>query len=155
MRECEPRRACGTLSGVADFPAAIRPSPLVGLLALAGGFVCVAVGAGTSGNLLSVSRDARGHATMPIWLVLVGVVLLLFGGWSLRAGRRRVVMHMRRVELRAELERRELPFWVCLRCHAFMPSCPIGACIECDSTVDCLEVGSERDRTSALTAMGS
>ncbi|MBC8073067.1 MAG: hypothetical protein IAG13_32390 [Deltaproteobacteria bacterium] len=140
---------------MADLPAALRPSPLAGLLALAAGFVCVAVGAVDVEELFTVSRDPRGHSTMPVVLLLTGIILLLFGGWSIRAGRSKVVMHMRRVELRAELERRELPFWVCLRCHHFMPSCPINACIECDSTVDCLEVASERDRTSALVAMGS
>jgi hypothetical protein len=140
---------------MADLPARLRPTPVVGLLALAAGFVCVAVGAVDVDEIFTVSRDPRGHSTMPVVLLLIGIILLLLGGWSIRAGRNKLVIHMRRVELRAELERRELPFWVCLRCHNFMPRCPINACIECDSTVDCLEVASERDRVSALTAMGS
>ena len=104
---------------------------------------------------LRVYRVGRyASLSIPIGWLLIALAMVVFGIWTIRNAPHRPRITTTPEQLRERIATKPVPFWVCLHCHSFMDVNLTGECLECHSRVDCLEVASEGDRRTALTALG-
>lgn len=120
-----------------------------------GGIVAMLLGAILVGA--AVYMWIAGHVVLlgSLGVGILGAVIVVMGIVGLRRGieRARKPPGMSLAALRSVVETQELGFWVCIRCRVLMPRNLSGDCLECGSKVDCLEVATDEDRRTALSAI--
>ena len=123
--------------------------------AIAGGLLTIVgfamFSSGGEGGVDRFGNAAGGPVHIAV--LMLGLVLVLIGVLAVRAAPSGPKQVMTRAEALAQLASHPLPFWICARCHAVMERNFGTGCTECGSTVDCLEVSTETDRTTATSAM--
>jgi ribosomal protein L40E len=90
---------------------------------------------------------------IPVGTFAFGAVLVAAGWIAIGSAAPRVREQMTKAAARAKLSSEPLPFWVCVACHAVEGGRSTG-CRKCGSVVDHVQVDEERDRATAIAALG-
>jgi ribosomal protein L40E len=120
------------------------------VVAVFGGALIVGVVAMLGGADVAIDR----YGAIPLAMLTFGGAAVLAGVVAIRSAGPVAEQRMPKSAARELVGRTRIPFGVCTACHAVLEGHAVG-CRECGSLHDWVQVDAERERTTALAALGA